>query len=739
MSGSTVEEMQQRLREDVQLSFDESFELAKQCSRLLGREETESVGRDLLIRVLESLERVSPKTVELWNELLEASGLHPYVKSNRLRGSAAVRHEAHLSEALEGIYFHREQQKISRLLQSGRSVVVSAPTSFGKSLLIEEIVATRCYANIVIIQPTLALLDETRKKLDKYRGDYTIVVSTHQLPGPTRNIFLLTAERVVEYGNFPAIDFFVIDEFYKLSLMRDDERAITLNQALYRLLKLTKKFYFLGPNIRRISAEFLEASGAVWFHSDYATVAVDVEKTYRGKGWKARDERRKTELYSLLCGLSEPTLVYCAAPEKAGALATEFCSSLDDLGLSRSLLDLGKPNADIIEWARENIHDEWALADTLKYGIAFHHGQLPRHLGSSLVDAFNNGAIRYLFCTSTLIEGVNTTARNVVLFDRKKGLQPIDFFDYKNIVGRSGRMRIHYVGRVYEFHKEPAQEELEVDVPLFEQTNAPLELLVQLDDEDLSAESKNRLDRLLETDEELRAVVKKNSGVSLEGQIQFVTYLRSAIYSLHSELRWSAIPTYQQLQTVLELCWRFFLRKGESKAGVRSSGQLATMTLQYCNSKALSALIAMNVESDYWMEKIPDRRERVQQMVGLVLGAARHWFEYKLPKHLVAASELQAYVCRENGLASGNYSYLAALLENSFFKASVAVLLDYDVPPSAVRKLEQFFRQDEPWTTVEGKLRTMDLRRLGLLPYELQKLQRALGLRLQRAGSSPLG
>jgi replicative superfamily II helicase len=40
----------------------------------------------------------------------------------------------------------------------------SAPTSFGKSLLIEEIVASKKYKNIIIIQPTLALLDETRKK-----------------------------------------------------------------------------------------------------------------------------------------------------------------------------------------------------------------------------------------------------------------------------------------------------------------------------------------------------------------------------------------------------------------------------------------------------------------------------------------------------------------------------------------------------------------------------------------------
>jgi hypothetical protein len=55
----------------------------------------------------------------------------------------------------------------------------------------------------------------------------------------------------------------------------------------------------------------------------------------------------------------------------------------------------------------------------LRQGIAFHHGALPRHLSSAIVDAFNNRTVRYLFCTSTLIEGVNTNAENIILFDKK--------------------------------------------------------------------------------------------------------------------------------------------------------------------------------------------------------------------------------------------------------------------------------------------------------------------------------
>ena len=85
-------------------------------------------------------------------------------------------------------------------------------------------VASYKYKNIVIIQPTLALLDETRKRLHKYRTEYNILVSTAQNPSDNkRNIFLHLLQRTVEYTDFKEVDFFVIDEFYKLSLNRADD------------------------------------------------------------------------------------------------------------------------------------------------------------------------------------------------------------------------------------------------------------------------------------------------------------------------------------------------------------------------------------------------------------------------------------------------------------------------------------------------------------------------------------
>lgn len=732
MKNLSHTDIRSKLSAKGKLNFTEGFELARACAGMLSQVNNEGIARDLIIRGLEVLDRFPDSIKPVWNDLVGAAGLYPYMASENLSGSEAIRHEYHRSAFLSSYFLHREQQELSAQLLAGKSLILSAPTSFGKSLLIEEVVASGRYKNIVVIQPTLALLDETRKKLSKYDDKYRIIVSTHQTPSDTHNLFLFTAERVVEYDKLPPIEFFVIDEFYKLSLSRDDERAITLNQALYILLKHTECFYLLGPNVKHISDQFVADHGALWRRSDYSTVAVDVEQVYKGKGWKGRDERREKDLFSLLFTLADPTIIYCSSPLKATKLAQGYTEYLENNSTLLHEKKLGKENGEIIEWLEDNIHEQWALSAALKLGIGVHHGSLPRHLGSAIVDAFNDRSIRYLFCTSTLIEGVNTAARNIALFDQKKGLKPIDYFDYKNIVGRSGRMKIHYVGHVFEFHQEPTQAELDVDVPLFSQANAPLELLVQLDGEDVKPDARSRLDDIRQLDPDLQAIIKKNSGISVLGQIAFVKELNAAAANYHLLFNWDGFPKYRQLEAVLDFCWRHLLKENDSKAGVRSHGQLAVMTMQYCHEKSLRYVILKELDNNYWIQKEPDEYLRVQHVVNLVLGVARQWFDFKLPKLLSAASELQAYVFNRHDLKPGNYSYLSALLENSFFKGALSVLLDYDVPSSAIRKLEAVFTGDDDWPAVERKLRSMKLEEYGLLPYEIRKVRAALGLAQER-------
>lgn len=678
------------------IDYDESFDLSKYCARLLRTKEEEKHGRDIVIRIKDAWQKLHEHTKPIWNDLTEAAGLYPYVDTEGLSQSALLRYEYHKSPFMDGMFLHEEQQTLSIELQSKKAVVVSAPTSFGKSLLIEEVIASKIYKQIVIIQPTLALLDETRKKLLKYRTDYKIIVSTSQLPDESRgNIFLFTGERVVEYAQFPAIDFFVIDEFYKLSIQRDDDRAIALNQAFNRLLKLTNRFYLLGPMIKNIPLSFKEKFELTWFPTEFATVAVDERSLEISTKVKAREKKivKKENLFKLLSEFKEQTLVYCSSPNKATSLGLEFILHLGTMQINSDVENLNN-NDDMIEWINENINPKWSLIDALKAGVAFHHGALPRHLGSSIVDAFNTGSIRWLFCTSTLIEGVNTSAKNVILFDKEKGTKQIDFFDYKNIAGRSGRMNKHFIGNVIRFEKQPDQMELFVDIPLFDQENAPLEILVSLDENEVNENAKHRLDNFNVLADDLKEVIRKNSGINIEGQLKIIALIEANLPIYRYSLNWTAYPTYDQLLAVLDLAWNNLLKLGENKADIRNAAQLSVLTLKYSRFRSVAALINDTINDAFWIERIPDQQTRINTVTFFILNIARHWFDYKLPKWISVISDLQEYVLKKHNYASGNYSFFASSLEHGFLPPNLAALMEYDIPSSAINKLRNFLNQE---------------------------------------------
>jgi late competence protein required for DNA uptake (superfamily II DNA/RNA helicase) len=710
------------------ISYEDSFSISQYCSKLLRTKSEEKFGRDIVIRVLDAWSKIDDNTKPLWNDLVEASGLYPYVNPNTLSASALLRLEYHRSPYLPEIYLHGEQQELSVDLLSQKSLVVSAPTSFGKSLLIEELIASRLYNQIVIIQPTLALLDETRKKLLKYRDSYKIIVSTSQEPDESRgNVFLFTGERVVEYDKFPGVDFFVIDEFYKLSLDRDDDRAITLNHAFLKLLRLTNKFYLLGPIVKSIPLAFKEKFDFKWFSTEFATVAVDEQSLEITDKVKATEKKeiKKQRLFNLLASTTEQTLIYCSSPNKATKLCLGFVEYL-----KKNLAEPEKTteNDEMIEWVNENINQRWSLISALKHKAAFHHGAIPRHLGSSIVDAFNQNKIRWLFCTSTLIEGVNTSAKNVVLFDKEKGTKQIDFFDYKNIAGRSGRMKRHYIGNVFRFEKQPDQMELFVDIPLFNQENAPLEILLSLEDDELDSSAKLKMEGFNKLPDDIKDVLKKNPGVTLDGQIKIIEKIEKNIQHYRRLLTWNSFPTFDQLEATLDLGWEFLLKPGDNKADVRNARHLTTITIKYATSKSVTAVIASTINDQYWVDKIPDAQERIDFVTFFTLNVTRHWFDYKLPKWLTVISDLQEYVFRKNKFPFGNYSFYATNLENGFLPSNLAALLEYDIPISAINKLSNILRADgspESLITFANQLGDVELARRGLLRYEIRKLKSA--------------
>ncbi|AYC76875.1 DEAD/DEAH box helicase [Staphylococcus aureus] len=250
-------------------NFSDMFELAKYVSSKIDQEE----GRNIVIRVLENWDSVCKESKEIWVNLIERAGFYPYISNldhEKLSLQGSLRRNWFKSENLEDVYFHVKQKEIEIALNKNENIVVSAPTSFGKSLIIEEVIASKKYDNLLIIQPTLALIDETRRKLNKY-NDYNIVVNSKQ-EMKDKNIFILTAERVLEMKSLPQINFLVVDEFYKISNRINDERIDVLNIAIARIMYMNPQILFLTPNIDEISKSFLEKYNINFLNTTFSMV-----------------------------------------------------------------------------------------------------------------------------------------------------------------------------------------------------------------------------------------------------------------------------------------------------------------------------------------------------------------------------------------------------------------------------------------------------------------------------------
>lgn len=297
--------------------FNKNWDLTKWVSNII--ETTE--GRQVIIHILDIWKSVNEQSKPIWLDLVENAGFYPYyaekVKNDSTRlynlsFQQNIRMTFYKSKNLPNIYFHKEQKRIELDLSLGKNIAVSAPTSFGKSLLIEEMVARNLYDNILIIQPTLALINETRKKLNKYSNYYNIIVNTNQKP-LRKNIFILTAERVVEFLDLPRIDFFVIDEFYKISGNRKDSRVDALNVALLKVMKDRPQAMFLTPTIDALSEKFQKKYDITFYKTDYSLVNTNWVEIRNSKNnvFKSGKEK-KAKLFKLLSEQlkDQSTIVY---------------------------------------------------------------------------------------------------------------------------------------------------------------------------------------------------------------------------------------------------------------------------------------------------------------------------------------------------------------------------------------------------------------------------------------------
>jgi superfamily II DNA/RNA helicase len=651
----------------------DKFEIIKAISLFA---QNNQIGQELVLRLLSRRDDfIGYKPII--DSLIRRVGLYPYLKQESLSLNDSIAFEFHKPIGLaDNIVFHHAQAEVYYSLMKGENIILSAPTSFGKSLIIDAVIASNRHKNIAVIVPTIALIDETRKRLSKYKENYKIITHPTQ-EIEDRNILILTQERAITIVNEISIDFFVIDEFYKLSPTKSDsQRAHILNHVFYQLVKQEAQFYLLGPNIEEITTELLSNIKFRFIKTDFKTVIAEKHRIKIPKG-----EKPINKLLELTSKLKEPTLIFCQSPASANRVANEL--------LLNGKFNNVKENESLVSWIKSNYHEKWILANCLEKGIGIHHGKIPRAIAQKSIKLFNEGKINFLICTSTIIEGVNTKAKNVIIYDNKIARSKFDFFTFNNICGRSGRMFSHFIGNIYLFHEPPSPELPLVDFPIFSQNeDVPAELLININKEDLKENSKKKLEKYYSQKHLSIQVLSENSFIELDYQIELAKFLEENINKVESYLNWKSVPSNDQLKVTCILIWDYFIKSNRRIYGVSSGKQLHFRINQFREAGNLKNYIKQFIGGDNDLSKI-------NEAIELAFDIQRHWINFQFPRYLVALNRIANHVLEKYSKSQGDFSSYANMVECYFTEPYVVPLDEYGLPVQISLKIGKQIELDK--------------------------------------------
>ncbi len=384
----------------------------------------------------------------------------------------------------ENIYLNRFQGELLTAIENFSQIAVSAPTSAGKSFIVERWIA-QAFQNgsedIALVVPTRALIHQMEidmRQILKVNeiNDVQIVTVPSEIfiDKEKRSLLIFTQERFhiyqnVDHGN-RKLSALIVDEAQKIN---DGSRGILLQQvietAAFKNDKL--KLIFLTPSSKNPQGLLIKGHGS--------ETVVDSSDVTVGQNlyWLTQRPRKPTEWnISLVIKSGEQELGYFSLQQKPGRITQRLSYIAFHIGRNdpgNIVFVNGPAEAETVAWqlakliesvgfeadedlkelekfVSETIHPQYALVNTLHAGVAFHYGNMPLLIKSEIERLFSLGKIRYLVCTSTLVEGVNTACQNLFLRGPKRGKSnKMNALDFWNLAGRAGRWGKEFEGNVF--------------------------------------------------------------------------------------------------------------------------------------------------------------------------------------------------------------------------------------------------------------------------------------------------
>ncbi|MFA5388781.1 MAG: DEAD/DEAH box helicase [Candidatus Omnitrophota bacterium] len=381
--------------------------------------------------------------------------------------------------------YDRFQEEAINYIKEGYSVIVSAPTGAGKTVIAEYIIC-ECLSKgtkVIYTAPIKALSnqkfrdfqDNFRDKIGILTGDVTI--------NPNAPVLIMTTEifrnKVLE-GDPGLRDYswIIFDEIHYLD---DYERGSVWEESLIFLPPAMKMLALSAtiPNIGEFAAwlesihkkplkTVTEEKRPVPLHFFFQCNNKILDRTSAIKNIGRREHFTANKPVSLIKYLLEnnkmPCLYFCFSRRRCERLAQEvFGFDFLNYNEKRDIKTLYRQLRERFDLMNEKSAD--FMVPFIERGIAFHHAGMLPTLKEVIERLFTSRLIKVIFTTETFALGINMPARSVVFDELRKfyghfygTLKTRDFYQ---MAGRAGRRGIDEEGFVYSRvnpHHTPAQE-----------------------------------------------------------------------------------------------------------------------------------------------------------------------------------------------------------------------------------------------------------------------------------------